>query len=81
MDLSSKINKIMNDNFRGYSASNNTQSCSYSNSSSYNSSSNIYYNYSSGCNNTSPNTQNGIVTYRPNDISLSFSQNHCRVSG
>jgi hypothetical protein len=75
MDFSKKIDRIMNENFRGYSASNNTQSYSY-NSSSNN---NIYYNSSSGYN--TPNTINGITVYYPNNISLSFSQNHCKVSG
>ena len=76
MDFSNKINRIMDNNFRGYSASNNTQSYSY-NSSSNN---NIYYNSSSGYNNTS-NCNNGINRYSANNISLSFSQNHCKVSG
>lgn len=75
MNFSNKIEKIMNDNFRGYSASNNTQYYSYNS----NSNNNIYYNSSSGYNTS--NINNGINRYSANNISLSFSQNHCRVSG
>lgn len=72
-DFTSRMNTIHEHNFGG----NRIQNSSYI----YNNSNNVYYNTTTYNNNITSTTLNGINVYRANNISLSFSQQHCRISG
>lgn len=75
-DFTSRMNTIHEHNFGGNGIQN--SSYIYNNSNNCN---NVYYNTTTYNNNITSTTCNGINIYRANNISLSFSQQHCKISG